>query len=267
MSAKHKGFTLIELLVVIAIIAILAAILFPVFTNVKATAQSTSCQNNMKQLLTACTLYEGDSGAIMPGCIPANSSSSAWDDMNHLWVGLADKYLRQLRGNETKEIRGAFKCTCAPYVKSRNGANSYPYLSRCYGYNYYYLGGDPNSSSSAKYHKLGDVVKSTKTIRIIEVWNYSKTTYTSYKPGGCGSMFVYPPSAVTAYCAPNVVWPPGWHKGFSSIGWFDGHVSQAKFAEPQPAAVSVTGNPYQGIMDKGTGNMIDPYFRLAYPKP
>src|SRR3954469_14896504 len=47
---RYKGFTLIELLVVIAIIAILAAILFPVFGRARENARRSSCQSNMKQL-------------------------------------------------------------------------------------------------------------------------------------------------------------------------------------------------------------------------
>ena len=53
----RKGFTLIELLVVIAIIAILAAILFPVFAQAREKARQTACLNNMKQLGTALTMY------------------------------------------------------------------------------------------------------------------------------------------------------------------------------------------------------------------
>ncbi len=57
---KKRGFTLIELLVVIAIIAILAAILFPVFARAREKARQTSCLNNTRQLGTACAMYFQD---------------------------------------------------------------------------------------------------------------------------------------------------------------------------------------------------------------
>jgi prepilin-type N-terminal cleavage/methylation domain-containing protein/prepilin-type processing-associated H-X9-DG protein len=63
---KQTGFTLIELLVVIAIIAILAAILFPVFAKARSRAQTTSCLNNMNQLGKAMMMYCDDNeGHIM----------------------------------------------------------------------------------------------------------------------------------------------------------------------------------------------------------
>ncbi len=56
----RKGFTLIELLVVIAIIAILAAILFPVFARAREKARQTSCLSNLKQLGLGALMYAGD---------------------------------------------------------------------------------------------------------------------------------------------------------------------------------------------------------------
>src|SRR5579885_2930210 len=57
---REKGFTLIELLVVIAIIAILAAILFPVFAQAREAARKSACQSNLKQLGTAILMYKQD---------------------------------------------------------------------------------------------------------------------------------------------------------------------------------------------------------------
>jgi len=55
----NRGFTLIELLVVIAIIAILAAILFPVFAQAREKARSATCQSNQKQLALGVLLHAG----------------------------------------------------------------------------------------------------------------------------------------------------------------------------------------------------------------
>lgn len=57
---KRRGFTLIELLVVIAIIAILAAILFPVFSSARESARKAACQSNIKQIGTALMMYAQD---------------------------------------------------------------------------------------------------------------------------------------------------------------------------------------------------------------
>src|SRR5580692_1236469 len=60
MHSHKKAFTLIELLVVIAIIAILAAILFPVFAQARESARKTSCLSNMKQISLGLTMYVQD---------------------------------------------------------------------------------------------------------------------------------------------------------------------------------------------------------------
>ena len=69
-STRPHGFTLIELLVVIAIIAILAAILFPVFQNVRENARRTTCTSNAKQLSIAIIQYTQDSDETM---VPVNA--------------------------------------------------------------------------------------------------------------------------------------------------------------------------------------------------
>lgn len=66
MSRNHKAFTLIELLVVIAIIAILAAILFPVFAQAKLAAKKTADLSNMKQTATGLAIYLNDSDDMYP---------------------------------------------------------------------------------------------------------------------------------------------------------------------------------------------------------
>jgi prepilin-type N-terminal cleavage/methylation domain-containing protein/prepilin-type processing-associated H-X9-DG protein len=70
--SPKQGFTLIELLVVIAIIAILAAILFPVFAQARAKARQASCLSNNKQLGTALMMYVQDNDETMPPQTHAN---------------------------------------------------------------------------------------------------------------------------------------------------------------------------------------------------
>jgi len=77
---KQRGFTLIELLVVIAIIAILAAILFPVFAQAKAKARQTACLSNIKQLATAVKMYQSDWDDYYPIVI-----EEPWPGPRHEW--------------------------------------------------------------------------------------------------------------------------------------------------------------------------------------
>lgn len=90
---KRSGFTLIELLVVIAIIAILAAILFPVFAQAKVAAKKTACLSNIKQLATATMIYLSDYDDVIPangeGMLPAGAGD--WSTMEP-YTGQSDFY-------------------------------------------------------------------------------------------------------------------------------------------------------------------------------
>jgi len=94
MVSKGKGFTLIELLVVIAIIAILAAILFPVFAKAREKARQTSCLSNFKQQNLAFMMYASDWDEYLPFCkheFPApDGTGSEWagdPPEAHGWAG------------------------------------------------------------------------------------------------------------------------------------------------------------------------------------
>ena len=75
MKNRNIGFTLIELLVVIAIIAILAAILFPVFARAREKARQTACTSNQRQIATSILMYAQDHEEVLP------SSSTIWNDI------------------------------------------------------------------------------------------------------------------------------------------------------------------------------------------
>lgn len=91
-----RGFTLIELLVVIAIIAILAAILFPVFARAREAARTTQCVSNLRNIGTAMAMYAQDYDEIH--CPPRRGNISA-DPINGVmtWDRLIQPYMKNLQ--------------------------------------------------------------------------------------------------------------------------------------------------------------------------
>lgn len=81
-----RAFTLIELLVVIAIIAILAAILFPVFAQAKMAAKKTADLSNVKQLMLGVTMYGADADDTYPFCWGWNSEWLPWHQQVNPYV-------------------------------------------------------------------------------------------------------------------------------------------------------------------------------------
>lgn len=137
MHRKHRsGFTLIELLVVIAIIAILAAILFPVFAQAREKARQTSCLSNEKQLGTAITMYTqdydetfplayGKSGGVNGNwewsyfmCVPYNwnpTRTADFDSFANFWANSTYAYTKNYQ---------LLACPSAPLAKL--SASAYP---------------------------------------------------------------------------------------------------------------------------------------------
>lgn len=86
---SRRGFTLIELLVVIAIIAILAAILFPVFAQARERGRLATCTSNLHQIYIALTQYADDFRGFMP---PAPKSWPGTTDFKKQYDGLGPLY-------------------------------------------------------------------------------------------------------------------------------------------------------------------------------
>jgi prepilin-type N-terminal cleavage/methylation domain-containing protein len=80
LSPDRRAFTLIELLVVIAIIAVLAAILFPVFASARGKARQAACQSNLRQFGLAIQMYTQDNDGIFPYALDASDTgvTSIW---------------------------------------------------------------------------------------------------------------------------------------------------------------------------------------------
>lgn len=101
-SQRRRAFTLIELLVVIAIIAILAAILFPVFAKAREAARQSACLNNSKQMGTGLMMYVQDYDETFPANpYAADASGQYWSTLPAAavlgWMDVIQPYVKNLK--------------------------------------------------------------------------------------------------------------------------------------------------------------------------
>jgi prepilin-type N-terminal cleavage/methylation domain-containing protein/prepilin-type processing-associated H-X9-DG protein len=154
----RRGFTLIELLVVIAIIAILAAILFPVFAKAREKARQSSCLSNVKQLGIALLAYAQDyDECYHPHRDPASTYS---------WADILVPYCKNSQ---------IFRCPSRTPGGTVVGAATN--IATYYGWNWNYLGSTGGNVS------MGSVTKPAETITYADCPSYAVNYYSvNYRP-------------------------------------------------------------------------------------
>jgi prepilin-type N-terminal cleavage/methylation domain-containing protein/prepilin-type processing-associated H-X9-DG protein len=132
-AARMRGFTLIELLVVIAIIAILAAILFPVFAQAREAARKTTCVSNLKQLGSATMMYSQDYDERFPLLEDGSAARMTVANLLDPYIKTSKKNINGLGGNLWPED-SVWRCPSG-FTYNFGNPNSYYTVS----YNFLYL--------------------------------------------------------------------------------------------------------------------------------
>jgi len=245
-SRRVHAFTLIELLVVIAIIAILAAILFPVFQKVRENARRTSCLSNEKQLGLAITQYTQDADEMFP-CGTAtdgngNASPTAPDGKG--WAGQIYTYVKST---------GAYKC---PDDNTQSSGTAAPVS---YGYNRNLTPGYNGVMGATSLARLAAPANTvllyefTGSVALLGVANQTDTT-SAVGEGGDGGGDGYKDGA-GRYNMGNIGSPPstgngslqatGLHTDGANYLLADGHAKWFRPASVSPGNTAVTATDAQ----------------------
>lgn len=163
MHRSGRGFTLIELLVVIAIIAILAAILFPVFARAREKARQTSCLSNVKQIGLALMQYLQDYDERFPTRYWGAESSYVWPSGQvrpGMWMVSIYPYAKNIQ---------MFNCPS----NNREWTGSYTGNGFSYPYN-----------SNLNLVKLGTVAYPAQCVTNVCGWYYHTSGASNYETGG-----------------------------------------------------------------------------------
>ena len=193
---RNRAFTLIELLVVIAIIAILAAILFPVFAQAKVAAKKTSNLSNFKQDLTSSMMYSADADDY---AAPLQSSPNGYNDVFEANPSLIVQNRGQLIQPYMKNfllLRSTLDSTGSSDSVLYDGATvplaqQFNATQRCHhGYNYFYM--SPFNAAGAFVGKsMTSFSRPAETIMITDsVWDMGSPRGAR----GGGNWFVQAPS-------------------------------------------------------------------------
>lgn len=213
---SRQGFTLIELLVVIAIIAILAAILFPVFSKARERARQSSCTSNLKQMTLAWQLYSQDyDGHIMPA-YDYSKTTPGCDWIG--WWGCHDPATDSIKTNSSwlyPYTRSQGLKSCPSFQPEKN--NSWDDTG--YGYNFQHF---PGISEPEEFQPVSesDIQEPARTVVFTDAARICY--YCSEDPTLLeGSAYIQAPS----YKYPSF---HGRHNGFGIVAWADGHVKADK---------------------------------------
>jgi prepilin-type N-terminal cleavage/methylation domain-containing protein/prepilin-type processing-associated H-X9-DG protein len=198
---KRKGFTLIELLVVIAIIAILAAILFPVFAQAREKARAISCLSNTKQLGLADIMYGQDYDEAGPSGYNTAGNGGGWACQLYSYV----------------KSKGAYKCPDDPLVSGANTGVSYAINANLCKANAHFPWTWPIDFGAGTGLNLSHIVSPAKTVMLFEVENETIPDPSVYDSSvAC---------ATGGACIPDSDFQnggPGVFFGWSCCGWGSG---------------------------------------------
>lgn len=172
-NRDNKGFTLIELLVVIAIIAILAAILFPVFNQAKEKARQTTCSSNLKQISAAFMAYATDHNENLP--ISMRNDTAAGTSVYISWINYILPYTGTGKAgvwSRTGWVGGVNKLFICPSSKLTQKGVSY-------AYNMYWASGLSYIKAEERYRMIGvgNIRKPSKTFLIVPSKPAQSTNY------------------------------------------------------------------------------------------
>ena len=148
-NSRIRGFTLIELLVVIAIIAILAAILFPVFQKVRENARRTSCASNMKQIALAWIQYSQDYDETTVSPYRYGYVIYSGTAPNYTYSNALDSYLKRAQVGSSNVWVCPDQNTLPPATFA-TPSNAYLSFVKSYAMNTFLVGTGPTCTSGCK---------------------------------------------------------------------------------------------------------------------